>query len=438
MRVPALAWLAGVVVAAACSADESKSDDADSGLVNTGGVAGAGATGGAGGSPDASSGGGASSGGAAGTGAGAGGGSASGGASGFGGAGTGGAGGAAGAAGSGGSASDPCAIWPPCLTGMSACGDACVDIKTDLSHCGACNSPCSAGLCVAGACNPALPRVLVTGTNIGPIVVDATAVYYFDGSVGELRSVPKAGGAPTSLSKGVSGVGDIEVDATHVYWSSTGSSAIQRVSKSGGTPEVVAATPTPYQFAVDGTYVYWFDSSNLVRAPKNGTGLKSLLAIDSNAASGIVVDGTHVFWAGSVMGGLSRLAKDGTGAILKAPKGGLRLEFDGAELFTFDSSKSEILAVPTTFASSRVVTPTWGPIQTLKVGKRFVFFTGSGQYSWASGAKAAKCGGSVPYPPPKFPDAPPYPPSLKIGTALALDDDHLYTFFNGELRRGPQ
>src|SRR5688500_3296389 len=40
-----------------------------------------------------------------------------------------------------------------CAAPLVACGDACVDTRTDAAHCGACDTPCGAGeSCVAGAC----------------------------------------------------------------------------------------------------------------------------------------------------------------------------------------------------------------------------------------------------------------------------------------------
>ena len=38
-----------------------------------------------------------------------------------------------------------------CRPGLSACGSACVDLRSDVAHCGGCDQPC-AGVCVEGEC----------------------------------------------------------------------------------------------------------------------------------------------------------------------------------------------------------------------------------------------------------------------------------------------
>lgn len=44
-----------------------------------------------------------------------------------------------------------------CLVGLACCGDQCVDVETDLAHCGGCDMPCApanaTGDCVGGQCN---------------------------------------------------------------------------------------------------------------------------------------------------------------------------------------------------------------------------------------------------------------------------------------------
>jgi pectate lyase len=115
----------------------------------SGGAAGVGGTSGAAGALGGSGGAAAGNAGAAGADAGSGGvsGAAAGGMSGEGGAAGGGA--MSGAAGSAGAAGG----GTTCEGGLSACGETCVDLTSDIAHCGACNSPCVGGrTCVASAC----------------------------------------------------------------------------------------------------------------------------------------------------------------------------------------------------------------------------------------------------------------------------------------------
>lgn len=42
---------------------------------------------------------------------------------------------------------------PPCPTGQTRCGDRCVDVQVDPTHCGACGTTCASGeLCAQGRC----------------------------------------------------------------------------------------------------------------------------------------------------------------------------------------------------------------------------------------------------------------------------------------------
>jgi hypothetical protein len=56
-----------------------------------------------------------------------------------------------------------CSPTEPCPMGLTCCGDACIDIASDLNHCGMCDEPCAAtpnqalscasGLCTPGTCD---------------------------------------------------------------------------------------------------------------------------------------------------------------------------------------------------------------------------------------------------------------------------------------------
>jgi hypothetical protein len=42
-----------------------------------------------------------------------------------------------------------------CEQGFSVCGGACIDIRTDVTHCGSCNIVCLVGqTCKGGHCGP--------------------------------------------------------------------------------------------------------------------------------------------------------------------------------------------------------------------------------------------------------------------------------------------
>jgi hypothetical protein len=109
--------------------------------------------------------------------------------------------------------------------------------------------------------------VLVQGGSAPALLVSSTIVYQ---QSGEVRSVAKAGGAPTALS--TFGGPMMASDGTWVYvgfdFYDTGSPAIVRFPLRGGRAQDTGAQPTGgglvRSFAVDGTSVYW---ASLVEEP---------------------------------------------------------------------------------------------------------------------------------------------------------------------------
>lgn len=115
-------------------------------------------------------------------------------------------------------------------------------------------------------------EALVSG-EIDPeaIAVDADNVYFIHGDVlkdsdpdeWSIRSVPKAGGQPTTLAGGKAQnphgqkLRGIVIDSGYVYYVQE-YSGIWRVPVHGGTPEKFALG-TVEKFGVDGTSVYWTD-----------------------------------------------------------------------------------------------------------------------------------------------------------------------------------
>jgi hypothetical protein len=97
------------------------------------------------------------------------------------------------------------------------------------------------------------------------LAIDATYVYYTEGTSAELRRVPKAGGKVDTICsikpfQGPEG-GAIAVDDTYVYF--VDSDGIERVSKGGGTVTLLYATPTLNAIgplAINGTYLVWDES----------------------------------------------------------------------------------------------------------------------------------------------------------------------------------
>lgn len=66
------------------------------------------------------------------------------------------------------------------------------------------------------------PTILATGDIVGSLVgslaIDAANVYWTDGSSGEVKSVPKTGGAAVTLASNEQWPGNVAIDETNVYW----------------------------------------------------------------------------------------------------------------------------------------------------------------------------------------------------------------------------
>ena len=84
--------------------------------------------------------------------------------------------------------------------------------------------------------------------------VDSTTFYWGD-LMGDLRSVPLAGGTPKTLAAGISPEG-IAVDTSNVYIASD-LEAVSVVPLGGGAPKVLAIDMAPESVVVTSTAVFW-------------------------------------------------------------------------------------------------------------------------------------------------------------------------------------
>ena len=153
------------------------------------------------------------------------------------------------------------------------------------------------------------------------VEVDATRIY-FAGISGELTadifSIPKAGGALTTVASAVLTPGAFATDAQFIYWVSVGTpagedflsdGAVRRVAKSGGAVQtLVTGLSFPIAITVAGGNVYYGEtgiatgntSAGLRRVPVDGGAVAKLY--DSLPVGSIAVDDANVYFAAYRLG----------------------------------------------------------------------------------------------------------------------------------------
>lgn len=117
----------------------------------------------------------------------------------------------------------------------------------------------------------------------GPLVVDASGVYYYDiedryaDHGGAIRLVPRDGGTPVTTASKISAIHDLAADATDLLFPSIYAAQyrIQQVSRFGGDVRTLACGFYRGQrmfIAVANEFVYWSDDTGLYRTGKYGVG----------------------------------------------------------------------------------------------------------------------------------------------------------------------
>jgi hypothetical protein len=122
-------------------------------------------------------------------------------------------------------------------------------LATDPENCGSCGRSCGAGgTCAQGICT----AVLASGQGSAPnvvddLIIDSDTVYWIPAtsgaSNGAVLSVPKAGGAISTLASGIAQPEGLTQDATNLYFVSH-DVGIERVAKTGGPRTTLLADGT--------------------------------------------------------------------------------------------------------------------------------------------------------------------------------------------------
>lgn len=243
-----------------------------------------------------------------------------------------------------------------CGGGRTVCSGSCVDLQTDMGHCGSCGASCSApspstaNQCAAGRCLITLASGL---SKPHRLVVDGSSVYFTASNDGTVMKVPLGGGASTTLASGQNNPVGIAVDSTNVYWANQSSSGtINRVPIGGGAVSpIVTGQPNPVGLAVDGSSLYWTTSgsgSGEIRKAPLGGGTVTPLASGLSGLTVVAVRGTSVYFTASVAdGAVYKAAIDGSGSTplatgLSQPHG---VAVDGSSVYWTNYGDGSIMKI---------------------------------------------------------------------------------------------
>ena len=105
------------------------------------------------------------------------------------------------------------------------------------------------------------PKVVYEGMGLGTLTVDATHVYFGDGSavVRAMKAGTNQGIEVIASDQGT--VWDIAVDDTHVYWTSASNGTLARVPLEGGPePEILAETASPWGLDLGCHAAFWAEN----------------------------------------------------------------------------------------------------------------------------------------------------------------------------------
>jgi hypothetical protein len=192
-----------------------------------------------------------------------------------------------------------------CPPSETPCGTSCVDLATDLANCGQCSRACttaapSTATCIAGLC---IVSLLEDGGDAVTIALGTDSVYAATGELYDVVSVPKTGGAVSTLVTTPTQLPfAIATDGTDVYWGSFGGDGGVYKCPVAGCPTpttIVSSVLLDVNLAVGGGSVYWVSkASELDSCSTSGACATPKARGGSSAFSrGIVTDGADVYWA---------------------------------------------------------------------------------------------------------------------------------------------
>jgi hypothetical protein len=156
--------------------------------------------------------------------------------------------------------------------------------------------------------------VIATDTNIGPLTIDSTNVYWANGQ--NIMKAPIGGGPSTLLAYDPSGPisSPLVHDANYVYWGDR-AALIMKVAIAGGNPVQVSQSTMgsgwqPSGIAVDTSNVYWADNGGYIYdAPLTGGNAMLIAMCTHGSVVAFAVSGGTAYFTGGC--GLSEVSLSG-------------------------------------------------------------------------------------------------------------------------------
>ncbi len=142
--------------------------------------------------------------------------------------------------------------------GLTNCGTACADLRTNANHCGECGRTCfpaQGGTCSAGSCLPTTPIAAGESTPVGVVLSD-THVFWKAGSL--LRRVSKSGGITTTIFTGQASLSEPLIANNQLYFSNRASengNPASRVMRANLDGTNISEFSPPYEDGIEGIAV---------------------------------------------------------------------------------------------------------------------------------------------------------------------------------------